>query len=72
MQTTVNPRHKNIHYGNEVKAKVEEYGMSIAEFARRIGCSRNNVYNIFNRDFINMQLLQKISDVLDFDFIHEL
>jgi len=66
------PLEKKVHYGHEVKKKFEEHGMSVAEFARRIRCSRNNVYNIFLREFIDMGLLKKISIVLDFDFIHEL
>ncbi len=62
---------KEIHYGYKVKEKLEERGMTVAEFARRIPCARNNVYNIFERQYIDMKLLQRISDILDFDFIRE-
>ena len=72
MKTTMNPHKPNVHYGQEVKAKVDESGMSIAEFARRIKSSRNNVYNIFNREYVDLRLLRTISEVLDFDFIHDL
>ena len=62
----------DIHYGQEVKKRVEKRGMTIAEFGRRINRSRNAVYSIFNRKFIDIPLLRKISEVLDFDFIHDL
>ena len=72
MKTTMNQPKPNVHYGKEVLAKLESRGMSKAEFAKRIKCSRNNVYNIFNREYIDMRRLRDISEVLDFDFIHDL
>jgi len=66
------PIENEIHYGHEVRKKLEERGMTVAEFARRIHCSRNNVYNIFNREFMDVGLLKQISFVLDYDFIHEI
>ena len=62
----------SVHYGQEVKKRFEEHSMTVTEFARRICRSRNTVYSIFKREFINLQLLRKISDVLDFDFIRNL
>ena len=63
---------KNIHYGQEIKKRFEEHGMSVAEFARRINRSRNTVYSIFRREYVDLQLLMIISDVLKFDFVHNL
>ena len=63
---------KKIHYGQEVKERFDRTGMSVAEFARRIARSRNTVYSIFKREFIDLELLSKISEVLGFDFIHDL
>ena len=63
---------KRIHFGKEVKDRFERHGMSVAEFARRIDRSRNTVYSIFRREYIDLQLLIRISEVLDFDFIHDL
>ena len=45
-----------------------EKGMRITDFADAINCSRRNVYHIFNRKRINKQQLQKVSQVLKFDF----
>ena len=63
---------KEVHYGQEVRKRFEVRGMTVAEFARRINRSRNTVYSIFNREFIDLKLLGDISEVLDFDFIHDL
>ena len=72
MKTTMNQPKTNVHYGKEVLSKLESRGMSKSEFAKRIKCSRNNVYNIFNREDVDLRLLRRISEVLDFDFIHDL
>ena len=66
----MNPKKKEIHYGEEVRRKLEERGMSVAEFSRRICCTRCNVYDIFKRKDINTGLLEKISKELDFDFFY--
>ena len=63
---------KNVHYGQEVKKRFKQRGMTVAEFARRINRSRNTVYSIFRREFIDLQLLHDISEVLEFDFIRNL
>jgi len=63
---------KKVHYGQEVKERFEHRGMTVAEFARRINRSRNTVYSIFRREYVDLQLLSKISEVLEFDFIHDL
>jgi ABC-type multidrug transport system ATPase subunit len=72
MKTEANHHKTGVHYGQEARRKVEESGITIAEFARRIHCSRNNAYNIFNREYIDIRLLLTISDVLYYDFIHKL
>ena len=63
---------EGIHYGQAIKTKVKERGMSVAEFARRINKSRPYMYYIFNQKNVNTQLLKTISNVLDYDFIHDL
>ena len=60
---------KKVHYGEEIEKRLKEYGMSKAEFARRIGRCRSDVYNIFKRETIDIKLLQTISKALDYDFI---
>lgn len=57
-----------VHIGNLIKKRVEEKGMNKSEFARRINTTSQNVHGIFKRKSIDTALLQKISEVLAFDF----
>jgi transcriptional regulator with XRE-family HTH domain len=57
-----------IHIGNKIKQVFTKKGMTVSEFGRRINKSRENVYSIFKRKTIDTGLLQKISDVLEYDF----
>lgn len=61
-----------IHAGETVKTYFEETGMTVSEFARRLNCHRQNIYDIFKRKTIDMTLLQRISKVLGHDFVSEL
>ena len=61
-----------IHAGETVKTYFEETGMTVSEFARRLNCHRQNVYDIFKRQNIDLSLLQRISRVLEHDFVTEL
>ena len=62
----------NPHAGEKVKEYFEASGMSVSEFARRLNCHRQNVYDIFKRQDIDLSLLQRISKVLEHDFVTEL
>ena len=62
---------KNKFIGAIIREKVDEQGMSYAEFARRINCARTSLYNIFNSKSIDVERLIQISQVLEYDFIHE-
>lgn len=62
----------NVHAGEKVKEYFEASGMSVSEFARRLHCHRQNVYDIFKRSVIEMTMLQRISRVLEHDFVSEL
>jgi plasmid maintenance system antidote protein VapI len=61
---------EEIHLGELIKSKVQERGMSIIDFADAICCSRAKVYNhIFKCETLDIQLLKRISTVLDYDFV---
>ena len=62
---------KNKYIGAIIREKVDELGISYTEFARRINCARTSLYNIFNSKSIDVERLIQISQVLQFDFIHE-
>ena len=60
----------NIHIGKIIKKKLDETSMSVTEFAHSIDRERTTVYDIFERKSIDVELLIKISNILDYDFIH--
>ena len=54
--------------GDHIKEERINSGMSIAEFARRINKSPQNVHDIFDRTSLDTDLLMKIGEVLKHDF----
>lgn len=54
-----------------VKSVFDESGLSVAEFARRIHCERTNVYKIFNRRTIDVEMLVTISESLQHNFLED-
>ena len=61
----------NLHIGQLVKTVFDKSGMSVAEFARQINCDRTNVYTIFRRRTIDVELLVKISYILEHNFLDD-
>lgn len=57
--------------GELIREKVEESGMTITEFAKRIHTSRRNVYQIFSKNSIDTDTLHNIAKVLGSDWIVE-
>lgn len=57
-----------IHIGKKIKEEVQQKGISVSAFAKKINRSRNVVYDIFERESIDTDLLNKISKVLSCDF----
>lgn len=59
------------HIGHRIKAIFEQQHLSVSEFARQIHCERTNVYTIFNRPSIDIELLARISRVLNHNFFED-
>ena len=57
-----------IQIGALIKQKCKEQGRSPSWLAKKIHCSRTNVYKIFEKTSINGALMQKIGLVLETDF----
>src|SRR4051812_30877873 len=58
-----------VHIGKKIREVLKKAGYSsVAEFAKEINLSRNGAYKIFNKEFIDTDLLRKISKVLKHDF----
>lgn len=54
--------------GDLINEEVRCKGMPVTKFAKEINCQRNNVYDIFNRSNMDIDLLKRISKVLDVNF----
>lgn len=61
----------HVFIGQEIKEKLDASGMSYAQFARSINCSRTTLYSIFNSKSIDVERLITISKILDYDFFYE-
>lgn len=58
-----------VHIGKKIRESVKRSGMSVTEFAEKINYSRRNIYSIFTKESIDTALLEKISKVLEQDFL---
>jgi transcriptional regulator with XRE-family HTH domain len=54
--------------GKLIEQRLNESGMSKAEFARRINKSRQNINDLFKRETIDVGFLEEIGEVLNYDF----
>ncbi|MES2133120.1 MAG: hypothetical protein V4506_12310 [Bacteroidota bacterium] len=57
-----------IHIGKRIKEELYKQGVSVTVFAEKISRSRNVVYDIFERESIDTDLLNKIGKLLNCDF----
>ena len=61
----------NVHIGQLVKAVFDESGMTVSELARQLRCERTNVYTIFKRRTIDVELLAILSKTLNHNFLDD-
>ena len=60
-----------IHIGQLIRQRMEECQMSVSELSRRYGCSRVNMYKIFDKPSIDTAMLLRFSLLLDYDFFQQ-
>ena len=58
--------------GQLILQVLKERHKSAKWLAKQIPCDRSNIYNIFQRDNINTNLLYRICLILDYDFFADL
>lgn len=66
--TQVNIEPAKIHIGRLIEAAIRSQGLSASWVAAQLRCDRTNVYDIILREYIDTQLLLRISLLLDVDF----
>ncbi len=57
-----------VHIGKEIEKVIKQKGISVSFLAKKINKSRTVIYNIFERESIDSNLLHKISIVLETNF----
>jgi len=55
-----------------VREELRRQERTVAWFARRICCTRTNVYKIFSKDNVDIKMLMKMCEVLEHDFFHDI
>ncbi|MBQ3655356.1 MAG: XRE family transcriptional regulator [Bacteroidales bacterium] len=59
----------NIHIGKMIKAEFKRQGRTVKWLTEQLHCNRSNIYNIFNRKNIDVEMLIKLSIVLKHNFL---
>ena len=61
----------NVHIGYLIKSVFDKSGMTVSELARQLHCERTNVYTIFKRRTVDVELLAMISEILNHNFLDD-
>ncbi len=61
-----------MHIGQHIYATLRNSNMTVIKFAEELHCTRPNVYKIFAKKTIDIELLWQISQVLEHDFFADL
>ncbi|MBR4326564.1 MAG: XRE family transcriptional regulator [Bacteroidales bacterium] len=67
-----NTEESDFHLGRLIRAELDRQNLSIKWFAHSISCSRPNCYCIFERQYIDIELLKRICQALRHNFFIEL
>lgn len=62
------PSVEPIHIGHLIQETLESQGRSVAWLARQLNYTRENMYNIFKKQWIDTETLMKISLALNRNF----
>jgi len=63
---------KKIHLGKLIQTFVKENNINSAHLARKVGKTRQNIYDLYKRDDIEVKLFLAISEALQHNFIEDL
>ena len=60
-----------VHIGAIVKEVFDNSGLTVTELARKLHYERSNIYAIFNRKTIDVELLASLSVILNHNFLED-
>jgi len=64
--------YKKIHLGKLIQSFVRKNNIKSSDLARKVGKTRQNIYDLYKRDDIEVKLFLTISDVLQHNFMEDL
>lgn len=59
-----------VHIGKKIKEVLDRSALSVVDFAKNIGLTRNGAYKVFEKETIDTGQLQKIGTALGHDFFN--
>ncbi len=57
-----------LHIGRLIKEELARQERTVAWLARKLHCSRQNVYHLFDCQWVNLEILSRLCDILDCNF----
>ena len=61
-----------IHIGELIKKQVKIKGIRVSWLAEQLHCHRNNIYKIYEQQWIDTHILMQLSKCLNHDFFMDL
>ena len=61
-----------IHIGELIKKQVKIKGIRVSWLAEQLHCHRNNIYKIYEKQWIDTHILMQLSKCLNHDFFMDL
>ena len=61
-----------IHIGSLVQTEFEMQGRKVVWLAEQLNCNRSNVYSIFQRENMDVEMLIRLSRILHHNFLLDL
>lgn len=60
-----------VHIGQRIKSVVKASGLTVTEFGKLINLTRDGVYKVYRKEYLDTALLNSICKVLRYDFFHD-
>lgn len=60
-----------LHIGKLIKEELSRQGRTITWLAKEVHCTRENLYKVFRKSWINTDMLFKICEALKHDFFKD-
>lgn len=60
---------KDLHIGKMIRDELRKQGRTVTWFATQLNCHRVNAHNILRRKNIDIELLIRISQILNYNFL---